>query len=106
MQFADAIILTSRIEGLPLVVLEALSLGLPILSTPVGGIPDIIKNGENGFLTNSDDKNEIVEMINNFSKITKTKIAQIKLNNINLFSKEFSIRACSNKHENIYAKKS
>lgn len=105
MQHVDAIILTSRIEGLPLVVLEALSLGLPILSTPVGGLPDIIKIGENGFLSNSHEKNEIVEMIKDFFKITKTKLEQISVNNKNLFSKQFSIKACSNKHENIYKKR-
>ena len=80
-------------------------MGLPILSTPVGGLPDIIKIGENGFLSNSYEKNEIVEMIKDFSKITKTKLEQISINNKNLFSKQFSIKACSNKHENIYKKR-
>lgn len=37
-------------EGLPYVILEALQAGCPIVATSVGGIPDLVQNGENGFL--------------------------------------------------------
>jgi glycosyltransferase involved in cell wall biosynthesis len=46
----DLFVLPSSMETFPLVILEAMHAGLPIISTHVGGIPDIIKNGENGFL--------------------------------------------------------
>jgi glycosyltransferase involved in cell wall biosynthesis len=46
----DLFILPSSMETFPLVILEAMHAGLPIISTYVGGIPCIIKNGENGFL--------------------------------------------------------
>lgn len=52
---ADALLFTSFFEGLPLVILEAASMELPIVTTNVGGIPEIIKNGENGFLVTSKD---------------------------------------------------
>jgi glycosyltransferase involved in cell wall biosynthesis len=46
----DAFALTSRTEGLPLVLLEAMATGLPVLSTAVGGIPDLLEDGVTGFL--------------------------------------------------------
>jgi len=47
---ADALLLTSEREGAPMVVLEALASGTPVVATAVGGVPDLIRNGENGFL--------------------------------------------------------
>ncbi|MFD1952813.1 glycosyltransferase family 4 protein [Paenibacillus thailandensis] len=47
---ADVYILPSYAEGLPISILEAMAYGMPIISTNVGGIPEIVKNNENGFL--------------------------------------------------------
>lgn len=46
----DIFVLNSSYEGLPHVVLEATSMGLPVIATEVGGTPEVIKHGENGFL--------------------------------------------------------
>ncbi len=47
---ADALVLPSHDEGLPLVVLEALGLGLPVLTTPVGAIPEVLRDGDTALL--------------------------------------------------------
>jgi len=47
---AHALTLPSHSEGVPLVLLEAMSFGLPVIATPVGGIPDFVRNGEDGLL--------------------------------------------------------
>jgi len=46
----DAFALSSRTEGLPLVLLEAMAAGLPVVSTAVGGIPDLVRHGDTGLL--------------------------------------------------------
>ena len=59
----DAYILPSYNEGLPISILEAMSYSLPIISTAVGGIPEILKNGENGFIMEPGDKEAIYRAI-------------------------------------------
>ncbi|MEV4457626.1 glycosyltransferase [Microbispora sp. NPDC049633] len=48
---ADLLALSSTYEGLPVVVMEALAAGVPVVSTDVGGVPDLVETGRNGMLT-------------------------------------------------------
>ena len=47
---SDIFVLSSIEEGLPIVIIEAMSLGKPVIATAVGGIPEIVSNGVNGYL--------------------------------------------------------
>ncbi|MBI1934488.1 glycosyltransferase family 4 protein, partial [Candidatus Peregrinibacteria bacterium] len=51
MQSANIFVMCSKSEGGPRVVLEAMALGLPVIATNVGIVPDIIRDGENGLIT-------------------------------------------------------
>ena len=46
----DIFVLASRYEGLPVAIMEALALGLPIVATAVGGVPQAVSDGVEGFL--------------------------------------------------------
>ncbi len=60
---ADAMIMFSRYENLPCVILEALTCGLPVISTDVGGIREVI-NSDNGILIPSENKNDLLNAMN------------------------------------------
>lgn len=49
-QSATIFVLPSYNEGLPMALLEAMAHGLPVITTAVGGIPELVRHGENGFL--------------------------------------------------------
>jgi glycosyltransferase involved in cell wall biosynthesis len=53
MAAADALLLTSRRESSPNVILEAMAAGLPVVAPRVGGVPELISDGETGFLAES-----------------------------------------------------
>lgn len=60
---AHLFLLPSYREGMPNVVLEAMAFGLPVLTTPVGGIADFFEEGKMGFLLKQTDPEKIAELI-------------------------------------------
>ena len=52
---AKIMIMTSRWEGLPMCALEAMALGVPIVSTPTDGLKEIVEDGKTGYLSDKDD---------------------------------------------------
>ena len=65
---ADAVVLASRWEGLPLTLLEALARARPVVATRVGGIPDVIEDGVNGRLVASEDTAALAAVLEEFAR--------------------------------------
>jgi glycosyltransferase involved in cell wall biosynthesis len=59
----DVWLMTSDHEGLPLALLEAMAASLPVVATSVGGIPEVITDGETGVLVDKDDAVGIVDAV-------------------------------------------
>jgi glycosyltransferase involved in cell wall biosynthesis len=59
----DAMILPSGNEGTPVSAIEALAAGRPVVATRVGGLPDVVREGEDGFLVAPGDVDELAERL-------------------------------------------
>ena len=60
---ADIFVLASKYEGYPIAVMEALSMGLPVVSTDVGGVPDTLEEGVQGLLVPPGDPGQLAAAI-------------------------------------------
>jgi glycosyltransferase involved in cell wall biosynthesis len=67
LQFADALVLSSRFENLPCVLLEALSTGTPMIATNVGGVAEVV-NDSNGMLVASEDEQALLTAMTNIQQ--------------------------------------
>lgn len=60
----DILVLSSLYkEGLPNVLLEAMSMGVPVVSSRMAGVPEIVKNGETGYMVDPEKSSELAEAI-------------------------------------------
>jgi len=82
---AKILILPSLYEGLPNVILEAMSMGVPVIATRVGGIPDLVKDGRTGLLVEPGRVNELaisikrlIEDDNLRRKVSKNCLEEVK----------------------------
>jgi len=59
----DAVILTSASEGTPVTIIEALAAGRAVVATRVGGVPDVVDEGETGFMVHLGDTHALAERL-------------------------------------------
>ncbi|MGY5875925.1 MAG: N-acetyl-alpha-D-glucosaminyl L-malate synthase BshA [Candidatus Thorarchaeota archaeon] len=60
---ADVFLLNSTLEGMPLVLLESMSCGLPVITTPAGGIPELVRPGKDGIVTEGFEEDEYAQAV-------------------------------------------
>lgn len=96
LQQSKILILTSRFEGTPMVALEAMALGVPIVSTYTDGMIDIIQEGKNGFLCRTNDDfvgniNKTIYNSKNLKILKKKTVEQSKrINGIEKYKAEIA----------------
>ncbi len=97
----DVFSLTSFSEGLSFSILEALASGLPAVVTAVGGNPEVVQDGVNGFLVPSDDEHAVAEAIYKLYKdpeLRKTMGRQAR----EIVLKKFSVDVMVQKYQDLY----
>lgn len=92
---------TSYGEGLPVCLLEAMVFGIPLITTPVGGIPDNFIEGENGYYLHNITGNSLAKLIRTMLT-DKDDLARIGVNNYHFSRKKFPASIVSQRLETIY----
>ena len=98
---ASIFCLPSYAEGFPMAVLDAWAYGLPVITTPVGGIPDIAKDGENLLLFHPGDCNKLAIQMENLIK-DKNLREKISEQSSILAKTKFNIRTINKEISNLY----
>lgn len=98
---ASIFCLPSYAEGFPMGVLDAWAYGLPVITTPVGGIPDIAKDGKNCLLFNPGDTNKLAEQMDKMISSETLRI-DIAKESSELAKGIFSVEEVTGRLENIY----
>ena len=100
-QKSSIFILPSFWEAFPVVILEALSCETPVITTPVGGNPEVIRNFENGILVPVNNPLKLAEAINFMldNKDNRTKMGQ---KGRELVTKNFSVEVIAKRLRKIY----
>jgi glycosyltransferase involved in cell wall biosynthesis len=63
---ADAFLCVSRDESFPFSIVEAMASGLPIITVPVAGVPEVIRDGNNGYLSKGYTEDDVCDAIQRF----------------------------------------
>lgn len=96
---ADLLILPSLIEGLPAVLLEAMSYGIPIVAAAVGGIPEIIHDGLTGYLIEGFNMRDYLEKI---ESVLQPEVRSRFAMNARAVSETYSLKKIARRFEETY----
>ena len=96
-------ILPSYSEGLPHTVLKVMACGTPVLATPVGGIPDVIKDGETGFIMKDNSPECIAENV--IRALKHPNLYEIAKNARKMIEKEYTCEVAVENYRNLLIEK-
>jgi len=101
LRIATVFVLPSIAEGTPIVVMEAMSMGVPVVASNVGGIPDLVRDGETGLLVNPDDSRALSDAIRRLLEDPVLR-ATMGMNARKISLELFSKQRCVKEHLMIY----
>jgi len=98
---ASVFCLPSYAEGFPMAVLDAISYGLPVITTPVGGIPDVAEDGKNMLLFHPGDVEKLAQTMEHIidDKVLRNKLSEEARN---LSQTIFNIDTINNEIADLY----
>jgi glycosyltransferase involved in cell wall biosynthesis len=96
---AGVLVLPSVIEGLPGVILEAMSCKVPVVAYNVGGIPEVVKDGQTGFLVEKNDEAVFAQTI---VKVLKYKKETVLQNAFDLVHEKYNNKVLAKQFEIVY----
>lgn len=101
LQLSDAFVLCSSQEGMPISLIEALGVGCIPVCTPVGGIKDVVKNGENGILAEDISEEAFYNALKLYLSLDEEKIESMKVAALESY-KPFTMVECATKYEILF----
>ena len=104
MSKAEALCLSSKMEGMPMTIIEALSVGCIPICTPVGGCVNMIEDGVNGFLSADMSVEAYSETLERFIETNGSKKEKLRNNAIESFNKHYSIEKTANDYISLFSK--
>lgn len=98
----DAMPMPSIWEGLPIALLEAMSVGCIPICSKVGGIPDVVTNGENGLLSATPQTQDFANALRDYLELPVENRKQMVERAIDTFKKSYSIQITTNNYIELY----
>ena len=104
-QDIDIVILPSYSEGTPNCLLEAMSVKKVVIASAVGGVPEFIKDGVNGFLHENKDYETLANKILDLKNMKEEEIEKIRENGYKMWKEEYTVDNMCRNLRNIYQEK-
>ncbi len=99
----DVLLYPTQADNFPLVVLESMACGTPVIASKLGGIPEIISHNEDGFLIeNYTNREEFEKILNEFFEFSEDKKKQIESNASNKIQQYFSLEIMIENYQKLY----
>lgn len=97
----SVVVNTSLNEGTPVALIEAMAAGVPVVATAVGGVPDVVRHGETGWLAPSGDADALAEAVRTALSEGQCVVAEAQAQVLDRYSKERLTRDMEKLYESL-----